>query len=472
MGTIIKNGTVVTAEDICKADIYIENEKINQIAKKIKPQKCDTVIDASSLEIYPGCIDAHTHFELPFMGTVSADDFQTGSIAAACGGVTTFIDFVIPAKGQKLDEAVKVWHKKARGRSAVDYGFHMCIVEFNDRVASSIPKIIEEGITSFKCFFAYKGAFMVDDGQFIEVLNSAKKNGALVMLHAENGEIISYLASHFVAGKKLEPLYHELAHPSIAEGEAVGRASALARTADAPLYIVHLSSNDGLEEIEKFRKKGQVIFAETCPQYLLLSKKLYRSKGFEGAKWVMSPPLRDRSDNEKLWRGLEKGFIQVIATDHCSFNFKTQKTMGKNDFTKIPNGIPGIGDMVNLIYTYGVKSGRITRRHFAAMLSANPAKIFGLYPKKGTIAAGADADFTIIDPDKKGVIRAKGSHHNVDYSAYEGLKLNGMVSLVISRGRVISKDNEFVGFKNHGEFIKRKRFTREVAKDVYSQNSC
>lgn len=458
MATIIKNGTIVTATDIYKADIYIENEKIKQIAEKIKHQKGDEVIDASGLEIYPGCIDVHTHFELPFMGTVSADGFETGSIAAACGGVTTFIDFVIPAKGKKLDEAIKAWHKKAEGKTAIDYGFHMCIVEFNDSVASEIPNVIKEGITSFKCFLAYKGAFMIDDGQFIGLLTSAKKNNALVMLHAENGEIISYLTNRFVSESKTEPLYHELSHPATAESEAIHRAAVLARIADAPLYIVHLSSKEGLEEVEKFRKKGQVILSETCPQYLLLSKELYRRPGFEGAKWVMSPPLRDAASNDKLWDGLDKGSIQNIATDHCSFNFKTQKTMGKNNFTKIPNGIPGIGDMVNLVYTYGVKSGKITRNQFAAILSTNPAKTFGLYPKKGTIAPGTDADFTIINPAKSGVISSKTTHHNVDYSAYEGFKLDGMVSLVMSRGKVIAKDNKFVGSKKHGKFIKRKKF--------------
>lgn len=456
MATIIKNGTIITADKTYKADIHVEDEKITKIAKKIIPKKGDTVIGAKGLEIYPGFIDSHTHFELPFMGTVSADNFQTGSIAAACGGVTTFIDYIVPLKGQKLADAADAWHKKAGGKTAVDYGFHMCIVEFNDSVEKEIPEIIKDGITSFKCFFAYKGALMIDDSQFIGVLSAAKKYGGLTLLHAENGEVISYLVNQFAAGKKRDPFYHELSRPAMAEGEAVHRAIVLAKTVDAPLYIVHLSSNDGLEQIEKFRREGQRIFAETCPQYLLLSRELYRKKGFEGAKWVMSPPLRDRSNNEKLWRGLKKEFIQVIATDHCSFDFKTQKTMGKDNFTKIPNGIPGIGNMVNLVYTYGVKTGKITRSQFAAALSTNPAKIFGLYPKKGRIAPGADADITIIDPRKKGIVTAKNSHHNVDYSAYEGFKLNGMVTIVISRGEVIAKDNKFIGSKNHGKFVKRK----------------
>lgn len=459
MTTIIKNGTIITADKTYKADIHIEGEKIKKIAKKITPKKDDTIIDARGLEVYPGFIDSHTHFELPFMGTVSADNFQTGSIAAACGGVTSFIDYAMPVKGQKLTDTVKLWHKKADGKAAVDYGFHMGIVEFNDQTEKEVSKVIDAGITSFKCFFAYKGALMVDDSQFIRVLESAKKYGGLMLLHAENGEVISYLTNQFISKKLTAPMYHELAHPACAEGEAVHRAAVLAETVDAPIYIVHLSSNDGLEQVEKFRKDGLRIFAETCPQYLLLSKELYRKKGFEGAKWVMSPPLRDKSNNEKLWHGLKKEFIQVIATDHCSFNFKTQKTMGKDTFTKIPNGIPGIGNLVNLVYTYGVRTGKITRNQFAAALSTNPAKIFGLYPKKGKIAVGADADITIINPNKKGIVSFKNSHHNVDYSAYEGLNLNGMVDIVISRGKVIAKENKFVGSKNHGRFIKRNKFS-------------
>lgn len=458
MAMIIKNGTIITANETTKADIRVKGEKIDEISPEIKAKKGDAEIDAKGLEIYPGCIDVHTHFELPFMGTVSADDFETGSIAAACGGITTFIDFAIPAKSQKLLDAVKIWHKKADGKTAIDYGFHMCLVEYNERIADEIPSVIEEGITSFKCFFAYKGSLMIDDGQFIEILESAKKNGALVMLHAENGDIISYLMKRFVKEKKLSPLYHEKAHPEIAEGEAVLRAGIFSGLTDVPVYIVHLSSNEGLREIKEACKKGYRILAETCPQYLLLSDELYHKKGFEGAKWVMSPPLRDKSNNEKLWKGLRDGVIQVVATDHCSFNFKTQKTMGKDDFTKIPNGIPGVGDNVNLIYTYGVKSGHISRNRFAEILSTNPAKIFGLYPQKGTIAVGSDADFTIINPAKKGIITAKNTHHNVDYSAYEGFELNGMVDIVISRGKVIAKDNKFLGTKDHGKFLKRKKF--------------
>jgi dihydropyrimidinase len=458
MATVIKNGTIITACDTYQGDLLIEGEKITKIATKIKPQKGDSEIDAKGLEVYPGFIDVHTHLELPFMGTVSADDFESGSIAAACGGTTTFIDFAIPAKGQSLKEALNIWHKKAEGKTAVDYGFHIAIVEYNEHVASEIPHIINDGITSFKCFFAYKGAFMIDDGQFIEVLNLAKKHGALVSIHAENGEMLAHLMKELIASKKTEVKYHGVAHPAIAEGESIHRGAVLAKMAQIPLYIVHMSCNEGLEEVKMARSKGQMIFGETCPPYLLLSDDLYHKKGFEGAKWVLSPPLREKANNDKLWEGMRDGFIQVVATDHCSFNYKTQKIMGKDNFTKIPNGLPVIGDRVNLMYTYGVKNGKITRNQFAALLSANPAKIFGMYPKKGTIAVGSDADITIIDPKKKSKITVKTSHHNVDYSAFEGFNLEGMVSLVISRGKVIARDNEFLGEKNHGKFIKRKKF--------------
>lgn len=455
---LIKNGHVYTASDSFKADILIKNGKIAEIAARIAPRPGAEVIDAAGLEIYPGGIDVHTHFSLPFMGTVSADDFETGTRAAACGGTTTIVDFAIPAKGGSTLDALKAWHKKADGKAVIDYGFHMAMVDYNDQVAAEIPQLVKEGVTSFKCFLAYKGVYMVDDATFLEVLTAAKKNGVLVSIHAENGDMLSYVMKHLVEEGHTGPQYHPVAHPASAEGEAVHRGLVLAKAAGAPLYIVHLSSNEGLKEIKGARERGQKVLAETCPQYLLLDDELYMKEGFEAAKWVMSPPLRDRAGQKKLWEGLRDGFIQTVATDHCSFNFKGQKEMGKDNFLKIPNGIPAVGDRVNLLYTYGVKKGRLDRNRFAAIISTNPARIFGLYPEKGAIAPGSDADLLIMDPHKKGKVSKATSHHNVDYSAFEGFELEGMPALVISRGEIVSRDNKFIGAKGRGKFIKRKKY--------------
>jgi len=458
MAVVIKNGTICTASDTYKADIRIEREKIVGIAENITPANGDQTIDATGLEIYPGAIDVHTHLDMPFMGTVTADDFESGSIAAACGGTTSFIDFIIPAKGQNLGDAVSIWHKKAEGKTAVDYGFHIALVEYNERVASEIPAVIADGITSFKCFLAYKGALMVDDGEFIQVLKLAKKHGALVSIHAENGEMLAHLTTELVAAGKTAPEFHETAHPAIAEGEATHRGAVLAKMAGVPLYVVHMTCKEALDEIKAALASGQVVFAETCPQYLLLSNELYKKNGFEAAKWVMSPPLRDSENNDIIWNGIRDGFVKVIATDHCSFNFKGQKEMGLSSFTKIPNGAPGIGDRVNLIYSYGVKKGKISRNKFAEVISTNPAKLFGMYPEKGSIAIGADADLTIIDPDRKAVISSKTSHYKADYNSYEGFALDGMAVMTVSRGKLIAKDNKFLGEKTHGKYVKRRKF--------------
>jgi len=455
---LIKGAEVITASDESKADVLVRDGKIAEIADKIAPTFGAETIDAKGLELYPGGVDVHTHFALPFMGTVSADDFETGTRAAACGGTTAIIDFVIPSKGGSTLDALAEWRKKAEGKAVVDYGFHMALVEFNDKVAAEIPKLVQEGLTSFKCFLAYKGAFMVDDLQFLGVLSAAKKHGALVSIHAENGDMLVYLMNQLLAEGKTGPEYHPVAHPALAEGEATHRGIRLAEMAGAPLYIVHLSCNESLKEVKAARCRGQRVYAETCPQYLLLDESLYRKNGFEAAKWVMSPPLREKAGQEKLWKGLRDGFLQTVATDHCSFDFKKQKVMGKEAFTKIPNGIPAVGDRMNLLYTYGVKQGRLSRTQFAAVTSTNPARLFGLYPHKGTISVGADADLVLYDPKKKGTVSVKTSKHNVDYSAFEGFKLEGLPVLTLSRGEIVAKDGEFVGKKARGRYIKRARF--------------
>ncbi|NLI77598.1 MAG: dihydropyrimidinase [Candidatus Riflebacteria bacterium] len=455
--TLIRRGTIHTAADSFPADLLIEKGKIVQIGD-VPPGPGMLIIDAKGLEIFPGGIDVHTHFELPFMGTVSADDFETGTVAAACGGTTAIVDFVIPGKGQRITEAAKAWHKKAAGKAVVDYGFHIALVEATPQVLADIPKVVADGITSFKCFMAYKGSLMIDDTQLLAVLAAARRHGALVSVHAENGDMLSWVMEQLVAAKKTSPRYHPVAHPALAEGEAAHRAIALAAMAEAPLYIVHLSCMEALDEVVAARMAGQPVFAETCPQYLLLDDRLYEKPGFEGAKWVMSPPLRHVSNQVPLWSGLREGFLQCVATDHCSFRFKGQKDMGKGNFLRIPNGIPAVGDRMNLLYSHGVRKGRLSPQQFAAITATNPARLFGMYPDKGTIAVGSDADLVLYDPKKTGVVSAKTTRHNVDYSAFEGFRLNGLPVLVLSRGEVIARDGDYVGGKGRGRYLARRPF--------------
>jgi dihydropyrimidinase len=455
LGIIIKNGTIVTAKDVYKGDIRIDGETITAIGESLPAGPDDMTVDAEGKYVFPGGIDVHTHFELPFMGTVSADDFETGSRAAIAGGTTTFVDFVIPDKGKPLSTALDAWRRKADGRAVADYGFHMAITEYTESVAEEIPSVIAQGITSFKCFLAYKGLFQVDDGELIAVLENVGRHGGMVSIHAENGDMIATLTRRFLAEGKLTPEYHWRAHPAIAEAEAVERGLTLARFAGQPLYIVHLSSADGLERIKQAVARGDRVLAETCPQYLLLSSDLYCLPDFEGAKYVMSPPLRPADHLEKMWEGIARGYIQTVATDHCPFNFHGQKEMGRDDFTKIPNGIASAGDRFNLLYTYGVGEGRISLNRFVEVVSTAPAKIFGMYPKKGSIIAGGDADLVVFDPEAAGKISVKTQYHNVDYSAYEGFELKGLPLTVLLRGRFAVRDGVYVGEQGHGRFIAR-----------------
>lgn len=456
MAIIIKNGTIVTAVDEYVADIRVEDEKVALIGQNLPQSQDDTVIDAAEKFIFPGGIDAHTHFELPFMGTVSADNFQTGSIAAICGGTTTIVDFVIPEKGKPLEGALCSWHAKAEGRTATDYGFHMAITEYTDAVAKEIPTIIRQGVSSFKCFMAYKGVFQIDDTGLISVLQNVGDHGGLVSVHAENGDIIASLIKKFLGEGKIAPEYHWRAHPSVAEEEAVSRAIALAQFAGQPIYIVHLSGKDALRQVRLARERGMNVFAETCPQYLLLSSDLYLEPNFEGAKYVMSPPLRPGDHLDEMWDGLARGHIQTVATDHCPFNFKGQKEMGVADFSKIPNGIAAVGDRFNLLYTRGVARGRITRNRFVDVVATTPAKIFGMYPQKGSIVVGGDADLVVFDPNTKSKISRETQMHNVDYSAFEGFELDGRPRDVLLRGKFAVRGGKYAGRPGDGKFIFRK----------------
>ncbi|MFC1849510.1 dihydropyrimidinase [candidate division CSSED10-310 bacterium] len=461
MALIIKNGTIVTAKDTYQGDLLINGERIELIGLNIPTAENDTVIDATGKYVFPGGVDVHTHFELPFMGTVSADDFETGSRAAICGGTTTFIDFVIPEKGKPLQQGLQSWKQKA-AKAVADYGFHMAIVEYTAAVAEEIPAIIEQGITSFKCFMAYKNVFQVDDGQLLAVLKNAGQHGGLVSVHAENGDIIAMLTQQFLKENKVTPKYHWRAHPAIAEAEAVERAITLADFIGQPIYIVHLSSADGLEKVKAAVARGAHVIAETCPQYLLLHSDLYCQPGFEGAKYVMSPPIRPKDHLEKLWAGINKGYIQVVATDHCPFNFSGQKDMGEGDFSRIPNGIPAVGDRFNLLYTYGVVQKRISLNRFVDVVATAPAKIFGLYPKKGSIVVGGDADLVIFDPKATAKITAEHQNHNVDYSAFEGFALKGLPHTVLLRGKVAVREGIYVGEPGGGKFIPRTASGKEM----------
>jgi len=453
----IVNGTVVTANKTLRAQVGIDQGKVVKIAKKIK-EPAREELDAKGLYIFPGAIDVHTHLDMPFGGTVSSDDFRTGTIAAAFGGTTTIVDFSIQGKEMTLKDTLSTWMKKAEGKAVIDYGFHVAITNLNDAIIEEIPQMVGLGVPSFKCFLAYKGALMIDDGALYRVLLKAKSAGALVMIHGENGDVLDVLIKDFLAQGKTEPQYHALSRPPEAEGEATGRAIAIAQMAKAPIYIVHLSCKEALEKLKAARSLGFPAFAETCPQYLLLSYKNYLEPDFGGAKYVMSPPLRDKSNWNVLWKGLAKGDLQVVSTDHCPFNFKGQKEMGRGNFAAIPNGAPGIEHRPPLLFSEGVNKKRITLNRFVDLVSTSPAKLFGLFPEKGTVAVGSDADLVLFDPKAPFKISASTQHQNVDYSPYEGFKGKGVAKVVIANGQVIVRDGEFLGKPGAGRFLKRKPF--------------
>ncbi|HEU4523115.1 MAG TPA: dihydropyrimidinase [Thermoanaerobaculia bacterium] len=454
MKTVIRNGRIVTAVDDYNADILIDGEQIVMIGRSIEVQ-ADRTIDARGRLVIPGGIDPHTHMDLPFGGTSSSDDFRTGTIAAAHGGTTTIIDFAVQYKGQALNQAIDVWFQKAEGKTSIDYGFHLICTDLPDERLPELKGMIDQGVTSFKLFMAYPGVFLVDDGTIYKAMTAAGENGGLICMHAENGVVIDVLVKRALAAGRTAPKYHALTRPTRAEAEGVHRAIALAEMAESPVYIVHLSSSDALEEVTRARDNGIPAFAETCPQYLFLDYSVYEQKGFEGAKWVMTPPIREKWNQDELWRGLQYNDLQVVSTDHCPFCFKEQKELGRDDFSKIPNGGPGVEHRLSLIYNGGVVGGRITVNRFVEIVSTAPAKIFGLFPKKGTIAVGSDADIVIFDPDEEMTISAKHHHMNVDYSCYEGMKVRGVTKTVLSRGEVVIEEGKYAGREGHGRFLKR-----------------
>lgn len=470
MSLLIKNGRIITAVDDYRADIFIENETIEVIGKQLE-MAADKIIDAEDRLVIPGGIDPHTHLDMPFGGTVSADDFETGTRAAAHGGTTTIIDFAIQTKGQSTLAALDAWHAKAEGKTAIDYGFHMIITDMEENRLQEMRRLAAEGVTSYKLFMAYPGVLYVDDGTIYRAMRKAGEDGTVICMHAENGIVIDEIVKEARKKGFTEPKYHALTRPTRMEAEGVHRAIAIAEVANVPVYIVHLSCADALEQVVLARDRGRPAFAETCPQYLFLDYSFYEKPDFEGAKYVMTPPLRDKWNQDRLWRGLQFGDLQSISTDHCPFCFKEQKELGKNDFSKIPNGAPGVENRMSLIYNGGVVTGKISLNKFVELTSAAAAKIFGLFPKKGTIAVGSDADIVIFNPTRKETIsvRNKLTHHmNVDYNAYEGFKVQGIAETVISRGKVAVENCEYVGKKGDGKFIKRSLYNehRPIKKEA------
>jgi dihydropyrimidinase len=453
--TLIRNGTVVTSERSFPADILIDGERIRDIAAGIPVAAVDRVIDAAGMLVLPGGIDVHTHLDMPFGGTTSSDDFETGTRAAAFGGTTTLIDFAIQARGMKMREALDIWWQKAENRASIDYGLHMIVTDLYEAGLEDMDAMVAEGVASFKLFMAYPGVLMVDDATIFKALSQSAKNGALICMHAENGGVIDVIVRRALADGKTAPIYHALTRPVTAEAEAVHRAIALAEMAGAPIYIVHLSSEEALNQVREARDRGLPAFAETCPQYLLLSVEDLARPGFEGAKYVFTPPLRDKHHQPKLWDGLKNDHLQVVSTDHCPFCFADQKILGKDDFTKIPNGGPGIENRLQLLYHYGVNQGRLSLSRFVELVSTTPAKLFGLYPRKGELAPGSDADIVLWDPEKNHAISAGTHHMRVDYSMFEGFQVKGNARMVLSRGEVIVDGERYLGSPGRGRFLKR-----------------
>jgi len=458
--TIIVNGRVVTATDTYASDVAITKGKIAAVGQSLPHENAGQIIDAAGKYVLPGGIDVHTHLDMPFGGTTSADDFETGTRAAAFGGTTTLIDFAIQYKGQTLRTAFDTWMKKAADKAVSDYSFHCIITDLADAQLEEMNALVREGVTSFKLFMAYPGVFMLDDASIFKALRATGKNGGLVCMHAENGGAIDVIVQQALAEGKKAPKYHALTRPTTAEAEATARAIALAEMAGSPVYIVHLSCNDALEKVREARDRGLPVYAETCPQYLYLSIENFDVPGFEGAKYVFTPPLREKWHQEKLWNGLKRDHLQVVSTDHCPFCFKEQKELGRDDFTKIPNGGPGVEHRMSLIYSGGVAKGRFSVNRFVELVSTTPAKLFGLYPRKGTIAVGSDADVVIFDPDRTHTISVKTHHMRVDYSMFEGIQVTGVPAAVLSRGRLIVEGDKFLGRAGAGEFLKRSTYAQ------------
>ncbi|HZX37634.1 MAG TPA: dihydropyrimidinase [Streptomyces sp.] len=456
--TLIRGGLVITAADEVHADVLIEDGRIAALAAHgsavADAWTADRTIEAANKYVIPGGVDAHTHMELPFGGTFASDSFETGTRAAAWGGTTTIVDFAVQSVGHALREGLDAWYAKADGKCAIDYAFHMILSDVNESSLKEMDLLVEEGITSFKLFMAYPGVFYSDDGQILRAMQRSATNGGLIMMHAENGIAIDVLVEQALAAGHTDPRYHGEVRKALLEAEATHRAIQLARVAGAPLYVVHVSAEEAVAELVAARDKGLNVFGETCPQYLFLSTDNLAEPDFEGAKYVCSTPLRPKEHQAALWRGLRTNDLQVVSTDHCPFCFVGQKELGRGDFSKIPNGLPGVENRMDLLHQ-AVVDGHLTRRRWIEVACATPARMFGLYPKKGTIAPGADADVVIYDPHAEQTLSVETHHMNVDYSAYEGKRITGQVETVLSRGEVVIDRREFTGRAGHGQYTPR-----------------
>jgi dihydropyrimidinase len=458
MSSLITNGTVVTAVGQYPADVLIDAGRIAQIGANLSVPDAEQ-IDAAGLYVLPGAIDPHTHLDTPFGGKyTTVDDWRAGTIAAACGGTTTVVDFALQAPGQSLRRAIDGWHAKADGKSVIDYGFHAMVQDLSDSVRQEIPAIIEEGIPSFKVFMAYKGAVQTDDETLLRTMFLAREHGGLTMVHAENGDAVVVVQERLAAEGKLAPVYWALARPPELEAEATHRAIVLAKLAQAPLYVVHVSNGLAAQEIGRARGEGERVYGETCPQYLMLSVENLEEPDGAGAKYVCAPPLRTKDHNDAMWRALATGTLQAVGTDHSAWLFKGMKDQSLDDFRGIINGMPGIEERLFILFTYGVLAGRLSLSQFVNITATAPAKLFGLHPRKGDIAIGSDADLVLWDPTRDWTLGVSEMHSKVDYCVYEGLPVTGWPTVVLSRGEVIAKDRQFVGADGRGEFIRRDRF--------------
>jgi dihydropyrimidinase len=463
MSLLIKGGRIVTAADDYVADVFVDGERISLIGADLDVA-ADRTIDATGKYVLPGCVDPHTHLDMPFGGTVTIDDVESGQISAAFGGTTCHVDFCIQPQGATFAEALAEWRGKADGKQLIDMGYHMAVTDLkNGGTLEELATLPEQGITSYKLFMAYKGALMVDDETLYRTMETAAKTGALVMVHAENGDVVDLLVRDALAAGNTAPLYHALTRPPEAEGEATNRAIQLAHLAGAPLYVVHVTCREAVEPIARARAEGWDVWGETCTQYFFNSLDDIAKPGFEGAKYVYSPPVRDKSNWDVLWNAVRTDALSAISTDHCAFLWDGQKTLGKDDFSKIPNGGPGLEDRLKMIHHFGVREGRITLNRMVELLATNPAKLFGLYPRKGTVTVGSDADLVIFDPEKQMTISASTHHSKADYSLYEGTEVRGAPELVLLRGNVLVENDELVASPGIGQFVARARFGEELA---------
>jgi dihydropyrimidinase len=463
LSVLIKSGRIVTAADDYVGDIFVEDGKVSLIGGSLDVE-ADKVIDAAGKYVIPGAIDPHTHMEMPFGGTVSCDDFTSGTTSAAFGGTTTIVDFCLQQPGQSLPDALATWHEKIeRAKPLVDVGFHLAVTDLSDGgTLDDLAKAPEEGVTSYKLFMAYKGAIMVDDETLFKTMRVASETGALVMVHAENGDAIDVLVKEALSEGRTEPKWHAATRPPITEGEATNRAIQLARVAGAPVYVVHVSCDEAIEPIARARTNDWHAWGETCTQYLFIDETALDQPNFEGAKYVYTPPPRPKKNQELLWHALATDVLSVVSTDHCPFNWDGQKTLGKEDFSKIPNGGPGIENRLHMLHHFGVREGRISMRRFVELVSTNPARFFGLYPRKGTIAVGSDADIVVFDPEKRHTISVERHHSNIDYNLYEGTEVVGAPEVVLVRGQVVVENDELLGEPGTGQFVKRARFGQNL----------